>query len=218
MHGPARRIGRQYRGEIAAAVRVAEEATAAEIVPVIASSSDRYERAEDLCGLSLGLLSLVTVRILLATVSGEMPALLLAVEVLALLSGFIVGVVLAGQVAMVRRIFVAPRRRTAAVAARAQQVFVQRRVHQTAGGTGIVVYLSLFEGRAAILADQAVHDHLTDGRLDRLAAELSAGVRAGQAGPALVAAIEQLGRELGDVLPRYDDDVNELPDALVLLD
>ena len=47
---------------------------------------------------------------------------------------------------------------------------------------------------------------------------LVTGLRAGALTDAICAAVEAAGEKLGPVLPREDDDVNELPDALVLLD
>ncbi|MDA3963302.1 MAG: hypothetical protein PF961_21155 [Planctomycetota bacterium] len=214
----ARIIGERIRRPIADAVREAEEKTAAEFVPVIATNSDRYERAEDMAGLVVAIISLVVVSWLFGMREGVVQPLVVLALILAVLTGFIAGVLLAVQIAPLRRLFISPTRRFTAVAARARQVFVDRKVHQTTGGTGIVLYVSLFEGAGMVLADQAVRDHLPEGALDDLSRSLTHGIASGDVGTALVATIAELGNRLGDVLPRYEDDVNELPDALVLLD
>ena len=53
------------RNAINTAVAAAESKTSAEIVPVVADSSGRYDRAEDLCGLWLGLILMIITWILL---------------------------------------------------------------------------------------------------------------------------------------------------------
>lgn len=214
----ARILGDRIRRPIADAVHQAEEKTAAEFVPVIATSSDRYERAEDLIGLITAVIALAVVSLFFGA-GGDAPQALVALaEILSVITGYIAGVLLAANVPALRRLFASPQRRHQAVAARARQVFVDRRVHQTTGGTGIVLFVSLFERIGVVLVDQAVRDHLPEGALDDLSRALSTGIQKGDVGDALVAIITELGERLGDVLPRYDDDVNELPDALVLLD
>ena len=51
MQRPAERFTGSDRQQVAAAVAAAESQTSAEIVPVIAAASGRYDRAEDLVGL-----------------------------------------------------------------------------------------------------------------------------------------------------------------------
>lgn len=214
----ARIIGDRIRRPIADAVHEAEVKTSAEFVPVIAACSDRYERAEDLIGLIAAVLALSAVALFFG-LGGDAPQwLVLLALILAVVTGFIAGVLIAVQVPSLRRLFASHNRRHQAVAVRARQVFVDRRVHQTTGGTGIVLYVSLFERIGLVLVDQAVRDHLPEGALDELSRALSTGIQQGDVGAAMVAIITELGDRLGDVLPRYDDDVNELPDALVLLD
>lgn len=213
----ARILGDRIRRPIADAVHAAEDKTAAEFVPVIATSADRYERAEDMIGLCCSVVAMAVVSLVFG--SGDAPRILvLLAMILAVVTGFIAGVLVAVQLPSLRRLFTSQQRRHQAVAARARQVFVDRRVHQTTGGTGIVLFVSLYERMGVVLADQAVRDHLPEGALDDLSRALSTGIQNGDVGDALVAIITELGERLGDVLPRYDDDVNELPDALVLLD
>lgn len=213
----ARILGDRIRRPIADAVHAAEDKTAAEFVPVIATSADRYERAEDMIGLCCSVVAMAVVSLVFG--SGDAPRILvLLAMILAVVTGFIAGVLVAVQLPSLRRLFTSHQRRHQAVAARARQVFVDRRVHQTTGGTGIVLFVSLYERMGVVLADQAVRDHLPEGALDDLSSALSTGIQNGDVGDALVAIITELGERLGDVLPRYDDDVNELPDALVLLD
>ena len=60
----------EQRRQIAAAVAQAESRTSAEIVPIVATESGRYDRTEDLVGLVLGVLAMAAVWMLF---QGEDP-------------------------------------------------------------------------------------------------------------------------------------------------
>ena len=216
----ARLLGDRIRRPIAEAVQQAEEKTAAEFVPVIATTSDRYERAEDMVGLIFALIAVLIVGVVVGIGDDGVTAwLAITALILSVIFGFIVGVLCSSQLRGLRRLFVSQQRRYLAVSSRARQVFVDRRVHQTAGGTGVVLFISLFERMGLVLADQAIKDHLSEGTLDDYSRRLTETLQSGgDVGDALVAVISELGERLGEVLPRYEDDLNELPDALVLLD
>ena len=63
------------------------------------------------------------------------------------------------------------------VAARARAVFFDSRVHHTAGNTGLLIYVSLYERMAAVLADQSIVDKLGQDALDELCAALTKKLR-----------------------------------------
>jgi len=54
--------------------------------------------------------------------------------------------------------------------------------------------------------------------LDGLCGELTAALCTGDMTAAICGTINSAGQRLGSVLPRAEDDVNELPDSLVTLD
>jgi len=126
--------------------------------------------------------------------------------------------VLASRVAVVRRLFTPRRQMIDEVTSRAGAAFFDNRIHHTAGGSGVCVYVSLFERTAVVLADETALAAIGQPGLDELAAQLVAAIRAGDLAGGLCAAIGAVGDRLADALPRGDDDVDELPDALVTID
>jgi len=208
------------RRTVTDAVRDAESKTSAEIVPVVAAQSAQYERAEDLFGFVCALIAGAVAWFALDGVGAGEDAryLELAGILLASIAGFALGVVVGVQVPSLRSPFVGRAKMEDAVVSRATQTFVERRVHQTSGGTGLMVYISLFERSGVVLADQVVRDRLPDEAIAEFTDELADGMRSGDPAAALAKVIREVGERLADVLPRYDDDVNELPDALVTLD
>ena len=59
---------------------------------------------------------------------------------------------------------------------------------------------------------------LGQGAVDALCAKFTAGVRAGRATEAFCEVIAEAGAQLAKVLPRKEDDTNELSNRLVVLD
>ena len=100
---------------------------------------------------------------------------------------------------------------------RAVTVFKTAAERRTEGRTGILIYLSMAERRAEIVADEAILA-VTDAHTWGEAMEaLLAEVRKGRPGDGICAAIERVGVVLSEHFPRSDTDVNEIPDKLIEL-
>jgi putative membrane protein len=85
---------------------------------------------------------------------------------------------------------------------------------RTAERVGILLYLSLGERRAEIVADEAIHTAVAPERWGDAMAALIAEVREGRAAEGMAAAVAQIGAILGESFPKTASDVNELPDRL----
>jgi len=88
---------------------------------------------------------------------------------------------------------------------------------RTRGRTGILIYLSLAERRAEIVADQAIAAKVKPEMWGEAMAALVEEVKAGRAGRGLVRAVEKVGAVLAEHLPRSHDDTNEIPNRLIEL-
>lgn len=225
MQRASKAISDEQARRVNEAVAAAEAGTSAEIVPVVASASGRYDRAEDIVGLWAALACLSVVWWLPPQPQtdpgswGGFPAWGKLLTMLAAAAGaFVVGAAAAMRVGWLRRLFTPARQMREEVAGRARQVFYDQRIHRTAGGTGVCIFVSLHERWALVLADQAVVDSLGAGVLDELAGRLIAGLREGHVADALCSTIAAAGERLSQMLPHQADDKAELPDALVLLD
>lgn len=216
----------EQRQRIDAAVAAAESQTSAEIVPVVATASGRYDRPEDIAGLLLGVILMTGVWLILPSQTagevgdwaGTTPWMKYIYMLIALLVGFLAGAIIADFVPALRRLFTPGKQMRDEVAAAARQAFVDRSIHHTASATGLLIYISLYERRAMILADNAVMQHLDQAALDAMGTQLIAKLSSGDIATALCDTIEDAGRRLSEVLPRETGDVNELPDSLVTLD
>lgn len=225
MRSAAARVTREERQKIAEAVADAEARTSAEIVPVVASASGRYDRAEDLVGLWFAALALSAVWLVAALEHpepgswGSVPMVLEWILLLAaLVGGFIAGVVAANRIGWLRRLCTPAAQMTDEVAARARQLFFDERIYHTKRSSGLLLYVSLYERQAVLLADEAVLAALDRTKLDELARELTDRIKRGGVVEGLLHAIREAADRLEGPLPRRPEESNQLSDALVTID
>jgi len=221
----SQRFTDDQRTRVGQAVAEAEGRTSAEIVPVVAASSARYDRAEDVVGVFVGVAAMIVAALLLPRASSEpgswggmSAGLRLLFLALAVVAGFVAGAVLATSFHGLRALFIPRAQAKEEVNLRARAVFFDKNVRRTAGATGVLIYVSLQERMAAILADDAALERLGQPAVEKLRDEFVKHLRRGDVIDALCKTILAAGEALAPVLPRAADDVNELSDALIVLD
>lgn len=101
------------------------------------------------------------------------------------------------------------------VHAAALEQFAALGLHRTRDHTGVLIYASLAERRAEVLADEGIYARTPPQVWDEVVDRLVAGLRRGDAAGGFVEAISRTGEILADCLPPRDGDRNELPDGLI---
>jgi putative membrane protein len=216
----------EEQDKINQAVVEAEKRTSGEIVPVVATASGRYDRAEDVAGLLLGLAVLTATWLWfqrVVPVQGDweqgqrltlgLPWILLIVAV-----SFVVGATLASRIGWLRRLLVSNREMREEVQRAAWQAFGNFRVGRTAAGTGILLYVSLFEQMVCVLGDDPIAARLDQKTWDEIRDTITEGIRGRQAAGAFCQAIARCGELLSQHFPYRMGDVNELSDELRVID
>ena len=100
---------------------------------------------------------------------------------------------------------------------RAIAIFRAAAEKRTVGKTGILIYLSMAERRAEIVADEAILKVTDDHTWGEAMTALLTEVRQGRVGDGIVAAVERVGVVLSQHFPRSAADLNEIPDKLIEL-
>jgi putative membrane protein len=100
----------------------------------------------------------------------------------------------------------------------AWQAFGNFRVGRTAGGTGILLYVSLFEQMVCVLGDDPIAAKLDQKTWDEIRDTIIEGIRGRQAAGAFCQAIARCGELLSQHFPYRMGDVNELSDELRVID
>ena len=107
--------------------------------------------------------------------------------------------------------------KTRRVRRRAVELFRAAAERRTEGRTGVLIYLSLAERRAEIVADEAITKITEPTCWGDAMAELIAELRAGRPGEGLALAVEEVGEVLTAHFPKSGTDTNEIPDKLIEL-
>lgn len=84
----------------------------------------------------------------------------------------------------------------------------------TTGQTGVLVFISLEESHAAVVADKAIAEKLPDEYWHTPQGTIMAGLKANKHAEGIIAAVDLIGVELARHFPRQSDDRNELPDGV----
>lgn len=197
---------------IAAAIRAAEAETSGEIYCVVARRSDGYFFAAAFA---------VTLGIMLASLAAAwaleywwiavrlphfVAVQLLAVATACALLWWVPGL----------RLWLVPRRLLwRAAHANALRQFLARNVHLTSERTGVLVFVSLAERYAEVVADAGINAKVPQDTWDGIVRDLTAQARQNRLADGFVAAIATVGGLLARHFPVSATDVNELDDHLV---
>ena len=221
-------LSRQDHELVTAAVCAAERNSDGEVVVIVAPRSDAYHDV----ALHYAVLAMLIVPAKLALLpeawidratallfgwNAELSrgAMMLVLFVLLTLAFLIVRLLLTY---MPLRLALTPgRTKTRRVHRRAVELFRTCCEIRTRGRTGILIYLSVGERRAEILADRAIADQVEPEVWGEAMAVLVDEVKAGRPGPGLAKAVELVGAVLARILPPKSDNPNELPDRVVEL-
>lgn len=215
------------RAAVAAAVTRAEAASDGEIVTVVAPSSDDYRDVVLRWAIVIMFVAVAIVALVPAAAvalfdrvaggwSGWTAGELVAALMLPMAAALLLGRLVVG-VPTLRRAIVPSGTRARRVRARALLLFRLTVESRTRARTGVLIYLSLAERRAEIVADQSIAALVPAETWGAAMAALLDGVRRGAAGAGMIAAVGQVGDVLARHFPRSADDTNELPDRLILL-
>lgn len=209
---------------VEAAIADAEKMTAGEIIPVVATISGRYDRAEDLFGLLFALIALSLAWLVFqdttqaAWSATQTHVLGLAATTCILIGGFVIGAALATHFPTLRLPFIARAEMIEEVERRALETFQRQRVRDTSSGTGVLIYVSLYEHLVKVIGDDGVAAQLSSDAMEDICALVVEGLKQGRPADGLRQAVMKTGELLAPHLPPTVGDANELANQLILID
>lgn len=198
----------QDRRRISAAIEAAEAKTSGEIVCVLARSS----------GDPTALAVLVA-----ALVSLALPWFLVAFtnlpvqDILWLQLALFTVLALLLSLPRLRVALQPPSLRRAVAHRAALEQFAVRGIGRTKDRTGVLIFVSLAERYARIVADEAIDSRVAQAEWQGAVDALVGHVRSGRVADGFVEAIERCSTVLAAHFPRTGEDRNELPDRLYLM-
>jgi putative membrane protein len=218
----------EEHGQVTAAVTQAERSSDAEIVTVVTEKSDSYHDV----GLHYAVLAMLLVPAALAALPQSVidywtayflgwnadvtRTVLMAFLFMKLAAAFLI--VRYALAYMPLRMALTPgSTKSRRVRRRAVELFKVAAERRTVGRTGVLLYLSLREHRAEIVADEAIVAKVAPELWGEAMADLVEEVKAGRPGSGMAKAVERIGAVLAEHFPKTRTDENELPDRLIEL-
>lgn len=211
------------------AVAEAELTTSGEIVPVLAEQSDGYS---DIAFFWAAVASFTAMSVLVAFPEvvtsrwdwlfhsgwesdwtlGEFAALVIGFGLLKFVGVWLILLIPGLRIALVPG--PVKRQRVRAGAVRHFKVGADGRTH---GRTGVLLYLSMREHRAEIVADEPIHRKVEAEVWGEAMADMLEEIRKDCIAEGIAAGVRDVGKVLSQHFPRNDHDRNELPDRLIEL-
>ena len=105
-----------------------------------------------------------------------------------------------------------------AVTSRAMRYFAESGVYCTKEHSGILIFVSYFEKEVRIVADKGISEKISQDLWNLVADELADSFSKGNSKEAFINAVNRCGTLLADNFPNHEDNPDELPDGLVILE
>lgn len=193
---------------VAAAIREAEQTTSGEIVAVIAARSSTYLYAPFMWAA-------------LAALLVPWPLIFFTWWTVQWIFGLQLVVFLVLLAAMlpwpVRRILVPRSVKHSRAHAHAIEQFLVQNLHTTLGRTGVLIFVSVAERYAVVLADTGIDAKVPKGTWQGIVDRLTTEIGAGRPADGFIHAVTAIGKHLARHIPPGSHDPNELPDHLIVL-
>ncbi|MEM6673509.1 MAG: hypothetical protein AAF726_11750 [Planctomycetota bacterium] len=186
-----------------------EARTTGEIVLVVVERSDRHPAAH----LWSALVLLAAGSLLLAgDLPWDRPSLVLVIQFAFAAVGFILSHLLADY----QRTFTSEARATEMSEEQALQEFQRLELARTQGRTGVLIFVSLFERRVVVLADEGINARVDDNAWLAVDDAVLADVRRGQLREGLIAGARVAGDLLVEHFPADGSEGGELSNEVVV--
>lgn len=217
---------RQHR-IVSDAVAQAEGSTSGEIVTVLAETSDGYVDVALLWAIAVAFTAMSVFAVFTDYYLGLLERLLFAGwghewtrgEVHSIALGFgllkFVGMLLVQLWRPLRMALIPGPIKRARVRNRAVDLFKVGTESRTHGRTGVLIYLSMAEHRAEIVADEAIASQVPAEVWGAAMADMLIEIRRGCIAEGIAAGVRDVGAVLAEHFPRGTLDSNELPDRLI---
>lgn len=219
-------LTKQQHQIVSDAVKEAELSTSGEIVTVLADRSDGYSDIIQLYCAAIAFTAMSVFAFAPAPFldlwdflisgwghewsTGQLASMTIALGLIAYLASFLIFLPDPVRFALIP----APTK-TARVHAQAIKHFKVGAEARTKGKTGVMIYLSMREHRAEIVADDSIAEKVPAEVWGEAMAEMLDEIREGRIAEGMAVGVRDVGFVLAQHFPIAEDDQNELPDRLI---
>lgn len=193
---------------ISEAIANAERQTSGEIVVVVAAQSDGYHYVPPLVAAIVSLL--VPWVLIYFTLLDMRTIYLIQLAVFFVLTAALMP-------ASIRTALVPAGIKHLHARRRAVEQFLAQNLHTTTGRTGVLLFVSVAERHAEIIADKAIDERVAPGTWKGIIDHLTTAIGGGRPADGFVTAIAAIGTTLAKHFPPGSQAPNELPNHLIIL-
>jgi len=119
------------------------------------------------------------------------------------------------RVNIIKRLFVTASDMKGEVEEAAIQSFYQRKINHTVDHTGLLIYISLFERKVRVVADQGISSKVAQEIWQEIVNTIVRGILGKEHGRAIAAAVDQCADILASHFPVKADNYNELANEVI---
>lgn len=199
-------LSRTEKDQITQAVFKAEQTTSGEIVVIIVKQSDFYAGERWRVGIFLSFLS---AGILYWFNSSLDPIWYLMTQIPFLALGY-----LSARFQQVLKLFLSEKLTSDKVHQRALEAFEKSQLNLLQERSGVLIFVSLFEKRAEILADFGIHSRVNENDWNNIIYPLVKSIRSRELVTGLCTAVQECGKLLTRHFPTIQNKVNFFPDTV----
>ena len=200
--------------QVNAAVVKAEKTTAGEIVCMVHSTSYHYPMSDVIGAAALALPAALALAPILGGwlwIGTQNMWVFLSI----LTPAFILGHWVVKHIPWLKRIFISKREMDEEVKEAAVTSFFKHGLYRTKDGTGILIFISVFERRVWVLADRGIDAKVSCDHWRSVVDGITEGIRSKQTAAAICMGVDIIGRTLAEHFPVAPDDINELENVIV---
>ena len=198
--------------KIGEAVKIAENKTTGEIIPMIVRQSTPTGHIATIYGLLI-FCSFLIIDLETSLSNWDMNYLwtLPAIAI----GSFLVGTVIS-KLDFAKRLFLSNRDMQAEVLERAELEFYRGRFNETAAHTGVLIFVSLLERRVVVLADKGISGELPPSTWDDIVSAMTDSLKEHDFLAGMTKAIQKCGDILAETFPAGADHKNQISNELVI--
>jgi len=203
--------------EVIRSVQEAEKITSGEIVPMVVSTSYHYPLANVIGALlfSLTLAIIVTLAVSIRKMWLVPSRYDMWIFPAVLAISFPLFHELIKRLAFLKRLFISTAEIDEEVEEAALTSFYRKGLSNTRDKTGILIFISVFERKVWVLADEGINEKVEPGTWQEIVAMVTMGIKEKRQGPALCNAVKRCGELLESSFPIKPDDTDELDNLII---
>jgi len=204
----------QEQEKITQTVREVEQLTSGEILPMVVSQSYTYPMAEVIGGTVLALPSALILNHFIGGwlwIGNQNMWLFLGLMTIC----FILFHQVCKHMNWLKRLFISQREIAEEVEEAATTSFFREGLYKTRDGTGILIFISVFEHRVWVLGDEGINQKVSKDQWDKIVRIITEGIKQKNQADAICRAVKKAGQILQAHFPIKPDDRNELKNLII---